>query len=70
MGTETKKEYTNLPEGNYRFRVRAKNIYGTRGVKLITACASSRHGIAPGGLMACGLLEVLLHWSGSFICTP
>ncbi|NNE76675.1 MAG: response regulator [Pricia sp.] len=23
----TKKEYTNLPEGNYRFRVRAKNIY-------------------------------------------
>ncbi len=25
--TETKKDYTNLPEGNYTFRVRAKNIY-------------------------------------------
>jgi hypothetical protein len=29
--TETKKEYTNLPEGKYRFRVRAKNIYGAMG---------------------------------------
>jgi len=28
---ETKKEYTNLPEGKYRFCVRAKNIYGTMG---------------------------------------
>ncbi len=26
--TETKKEYTNLPEGTYTFRVKAKNIYG------------------------------------------
>ncbi len=25
--TETKKEYTNLPEAHYKFRVRAKNIY-------------------------------------------
>ncbi|MBR7800799.1 ATP-binding protein [Undibacterium fentianense] len=25
------KEYTNIPEGQYRFRVRAKNIYGTLG---------------------------------------
>jgi diguanylate cyclase (GGDEF)-like protein len=28
---EAKKEYTNLPEGNYGFRVRAKNVYGTLG---------------------------------------
>lgn len=27
----TDKEYTNLPEGRYRFRVRARNIYGTMG---------------------------------------
>ncbi|OJJ16681.1 hypothetical protein BKI52_32760 [marine bacterium AO1-C] len=26
--TETKKEYTNLPEGTYIFQVKAKNIYG------------------------------------------
>ena len=26
--SETQKDYTNIPEGNYRFRVRAKNIYG------------------------------------------
>ncbi|TAE03510.1 MAG: GAF domain-containing protein, partial [Bacteroidetes bacterium] len=26
---ETKKEYTNLSAGNYRFKLRAKNIYGT-----------------------------------------
>lgn len=25
---ETRKDYTNLPEGNYRFLVRARNIYG------------------------------------------
>jgi len=25
--TETKKEYTNLPEGKYKFRVKARNIY-------------------------------------------
>jgi signal transduction histidine kinase/DNA-binding response OmpR family regulator len=25
---ETKKDYTNIPEGNYRFKVRAKNSYG------------------------------------------
>ncbi|MCP4601326.1 MAG: PAS domain S-box protein [Proteobacteria bacterium] len=24
---ETKKEYTNLPEGNYRFRIKAKNLF-------------------------------------------
>lgn len=28
-GTESKKEYTNLPEGNYTFLVRTKDIYGT-----------------------------------------
>ncbi len=28
---DTKKEYTNLPERRYRFRVRAQNIYGTLG---------------------------------------
>jgi diguanylate cyclase (GGDEF)-like protein len=28
---KTDKEYTNLPEGKYSFRVRAKNIYGTMG---------------------------------------
>ncbi len=26
---ETQKDYTNLPEGTYRFRVRARNLYGT-----------------------------------------
>ncbi|MBK8725604.1 MAG: response regulator [Holophagaceae bacterium] len=30
-GTVATKEYTNLPERNYRFRVRAKNLYGTPG---------------------------------------
>ncbi len=29
--SENKKEYTNLPEGTYTFRVKAKNIYGTEG---------------------------------------
>ncbi|MBU4268743.1 MAG: PAS domain S-box protein, partial [Acidobacteria bacterium] len=28
---KTSKEYTNLPEGRYSFRVRAKNLYGTMG---------------------------------------
>ncbi|WP_157558700.1 triple tyrosine motif-containing protein [Microscilla marina] len=28
-GKDTKKEYTNLPEGNYTFQVKAKNVYGT-----------------------------------------
>lgn len=27
-GAETVKEYTNIPEGQYRFRVRAQNLYG------------------------------------------
>lgn len=26
--TESKKEYTNIPEGNYQFEVKARNIYG------------------------------------------
>ena len=29
--TEAKKDYTNLPEGNYVFRVRARNVYGVEG---------------------------------------
>ena len=29
--TETQKDYTNLPEGNYTFRVRAKNVYRNLG---------------------------------------
>ncbi len=29
--TETKKDYTQLPEGNYTFRIKAKNIFGTLG---------------------------------------
>jgi len=36
---ETKKEYTNLPEGKYRFQVRAKNVYdrlGNDGVFVFT----------------------------------
>ena len=32
---ETLKEYSYLPEGKYRFRVRAKNIYGTMGREAI-----------------------------------
>jgi len=28
LTTHTKKEYTNLPPGSYRFNVRAKNVYG------------------------------------------
>ena len=28
---DSKKEYTNLPEADYRFRVRARNVYGTVG---------------------------------------
>ena len=32
---KTDKEYTNLPEGRYRFRVRARNIYGTLGREAI-----------------------------------
>jgi diguanylate cyclase (GGDEF)-like protein len=29
--TASAKEYTNIPEGKYRFRVRAQNVYGTLG---------------------------------------
>jgi signal transduction histidine kinase/DNA-binding NarL/FixJ family response regulator/ligand-binding sensor domain-containing protein len=29
LSPETKKDYTNLDSGNYTFRVRAKNVYGT-----------------------------------------
>ena len=32
-GTAATKEYTNLPERSYRFRVRAKNIYGRLGTE-------------------------------------
>lgn len=28
---ETKKDYTNIPEGSYTFRVRARNVFGDRG---------------------------------------
>ncbi len=31
--SEVKKDYTNLPEGNYRFRVRARNVYGAKGME-------------------------------------
>ena len=31
--TDHRKEYTNLPGGDYRFRVRAKNIYGQLSVE-------------------------------------
>jgi diguanylate cyclase (GGDEF)-like protein len=31
------KEYTNVPEGKYRFRVRAQNVYGTEGQEAIYA---------------------------------
>ncbi len=34
---DTKKEYTNLPEGKYRFRVRGKNVYGTEGREAVFA---------------------------------
>jgi len=32
-GLESKKDYTNLPEGDYVFRVRARNVYGQQGVE-------------------------------------
>jgi serine phosphatase RsbU (regulator of sigma subunit)/ligand-binding sensor domain-containing protein len=32
---ETKKEYTNIPEGKYKFRVKAKNIYGVVGKEAV-----------------------------------
>ena len=32
---DRKKEYTNLPEGDYRFRVQGRNIYGTIGVEAV-----------------------------------
>jgi serine phosphatase RsbU (regulator of sigma subunit)/ligand-binding sensor domain-containing protein len=39
---ETKKEYTNLPEGEYNFRVKAKNIYNFEGME-----ASYKFSITP-----------------------
>ena len=34
-GTVAFKEYTNIPEGSYRFRVRAMNLYGTLGPEAV-----------------------------------
>jgi diguanylate cyclase (GGDEF)-like protein len=34
-GSVATKEYTNIPEGQYRFRVKAKNLYGTIGQEAI-----------------------------------
>lgn len=34
---DTRKDYTNLPEGDYRFRVRAKNLYGQIGNEAVYA---------------------------------
>ncbi|MFQ5676760.1 MAG: triple tyrosine motif-containing protein [bacterium] len=38
---ETKKDYTNLPEGRYRFRVQARNVYGRTGREAIFAFSIS-----------------------------
>lgn len=35
--TITSKEYTNIPEGDYRFKVRAKNVYGAVGEEAVFA---------------------------------
>ena len=35
--SQTEKEYTNLPEGDYIFRVRSRNIYGTEGQEVAYA---------------------------------
>ena len=33
--TQTEKEYTNLPEGKYSFRVRSRNLYGVEGTEVV-----------------------------------
>lgn len=33
--SETRKDYTNIPEGGYQFRVRAKNVYGHPGAEAV-----------------------------------
>lgn len=61
--TEAYKEYTNLPEGNYTFRVRSRNLYGVEGEEATFEFSVFppwyRSGIAFGSY---GLLALLLIW--------
>ncbi len=65
---ESKKDYTNLPEGEYRFHVRARNVYGVVGEG-----SSVAFSIRPPwyrtwwsyilfGLTGLGLLVLAFHW--------
>jgi hypothetical protein len=51
---EPLREFTNLPEGRYRFRVRARNLYGTVSREAVCAFPSPLPGIAPPGPWHCG----------------
>ncbi|NML64387.1 hypothetical protein HHL22_04130 [Hymenobacter sp. RP-2-7] len=67
-GPASKKEYTNLPAGDYRFRVRARNVYGTvsREAQYAFAVAAPwyAHWWALGllGLLGAGLVYWLVRW--------
>ncbi len=62
--TEAYKEYTNLPEGNYTFRVRSRNLYGVEGEEATFEFSVFppwyRSGLAFGSY---GLLALLLIWA-------
>jgi signal transduction histidine kinase len=64
----SKKEYTNLPAGDYRFRVRARNVYGTVSREAQYAFTVGApwytHWWALGllGLLGAGLLYRLVRW--------
>ncbi|GAB5527333.1 MAG: hypothetical protein Roseis2KO_52050 [Roseivirga sp.] len=61
--TEAYKEYTNLPEGTYTFRVKSRNLYGVEGEEATLAFRVFppwyRSGLAFGGY---GLLALLVIW--------
>jgi signal transduction histidine kinase len=61
--TEDYKEYTNLPEGTYTFRVRSKNLYGVEGREATFSFSVFppwyRSGLAFGGY---GMLALLVIW--------
>ena len=66
-GTVVFKEYTNIPEGSYTFRVRAKNLYGTLGREATYSLRILRHGFARSGLISCGFSQEVWRLSGSSI---
>ncbi len=77
---ETTRDYTHLPEGSYRFRVRARTPHGAVSEIDATPCPSAccRLGIGPGGrifsmpfsaVLACGASSGCVPGSSRRVCT-